>query len=560
MKRYIDGMVSDIKDLFDEQEIEKLNNIREEWINRKSFWDIYEEVFCVIFNIGSEERNEMKIARCLSLIRSERNISFSEERKRRHMVPNIVPALPEEDISIDKELVEAYIRNCINPDASLEEDYIEQCRRRVRRKLEDFSRLYSCIGKNTINVDEYYGYVKMAYAVAMDLYFLFAVEDGEKNSFYGLMEQQESKEYRFTELHTKQKENEERIKEYVENIINALTDQEKNGLKNGNNLSSYRVATEMEIYQKSEDKKKLIYIKANYNCFMKLQIKSIVNQQWKRIYSGETIKIQSVRELYNPDLRDDFSIHDDYFMERMFSHYLITKLYEVLWASDKSLLQSQKEYIFEIVESLTKLQSPMLRIGLVEKVFDDVSRLMKDVDYSNIENYRSKLLEMLTSSLRPTQEDIYNTIVYALENGIRICKGIDKVLVKLDEKKKSGCSEEEQNELRDKWMQKLLQTYGYMISGDYIAIIESKYKKIISALYYVLKKYEGKMECLNEAIESHYHELGLNIHEIYDKTDEKRAEGMWRRLLDAGSKQGDYRLFAYITNGFVETNKYRKES
>ena len=37
MKRYIDGMVSDIKDLFDEQEIEKLNNIREEWINRKSF-------------------------------------------------------------------------------------------------------------------------------------------------------------------------------------------------------------------------------------------------------------------------------------------------------------------------------------------------------------------------------------------------------------------------------------------------------------------------------------------------------------------------------------------
>lgn len=248
MKRYIDGMVSDIKDLFDEQEIEKLNNIREEWINRKSFWDIYEEVFCVIFNIGSEERNEMKIARCLSLIRSERNISFSEERKRRHMVPNIVPALPEEDISIDKELVEAYIRNCINPDASLEEDYIEQCRRRVRRKLEDFSRLYSCIGKNTINVDEYYGYVKMAYAVAMDLYFLFAVEDGEKNSFYGLMEQQESKEYRFTELHTKQKENEERIKEYVENIINALTDQEKNGLKNGNNLSSYRVATEMEIY------------------------------------------------------------------------------------------------------------------------------------------------------------------------------------------------------------------------------------------------------------------------------------------------------------------------
>lgn len=34
MKRYIDGMVSDIKDLLDKQEIEKLNNIREEWINR----------------------------------------------------------------------------------------------------------------------------------------------------------------------------------------------------------------------------------------------------------------------------------------------------------------------------------------------------------------------------------------------------------------------------------------------------------------------------------------------------------------------------------------------
>ena len=42
----------------------------------------------------------------------------------------------------------------------------------------------------------------------------------------------------------------------------------------------------------------------------------------------------------------------------------------------------------------------------------------------------------------------------------------------------------------------------------------------IKELYYVLKKYGGKMECLNEAIESHYHELGLNIHEIYDKTDE----------------------------------------
>lgn len=41
----------------------------------------------------------MKMARCLSLIGSERNISFPEERKRRHMVPNIVPALPEEDIS-----------------------------------------------------------------------------------------------------------------------------------------------------------------------------------------------------------------------------------------------------------------------------------------------------------------------------------------------------------------------------------------------------------------------------------------------------------------------------